>query len=142
MSENIGSIVKVSGPLVVAKGLKSPKLFEVVKVSEMKLMGEIIEIIGDEVSIQVYEDTSMIGPGEAVYATGDTMTVDLAPGLLTSIYDGIQRPLTDIEKESKSHFIKRGIDVPALDYSKKWDFVAIKKEGDTVVAGDCIGTVR
>ncbi len=142
MSENTGVIVKVSGPLVVAKGIKAPKMFEVVRVSELKLMGEIIEILGDEVAIQVYEDTSMVGPGEVVYATGETMTVDLAPGLLTSIYDGIQRPLTDIEKKSESHFIKRGIDVPALDYSKKWDFVPLKKKGDTVVAGDCIGTVQ
>lgn len=142
MSENTGVIVKVSGPLVVAKGIKAPKMFEVVQVSELKLMGEIIEILGDEVSIQVYEDTAMVGPGEPVYATGETMTVDLAPGLLTSIYDGVQRPLTELEKKSESCFIKRGISVPALDYSKKWDFVPTKKTGDTVVAGDCIGTVQ
>ena len=142
MSENTGVIVKVSGPLVVAKGIKSPKMFEVVQVSELKLMGEIIEILGDEVSIQVYEDTSMVGPGEIVYAMGQTMTVDLAPGLITSIYDGVQRPLTELEKKSESCFIKRGIAVPALDYFKKWDFVPTKKVGDTVVAGDCIGTVQ
>ncbi len=142
MSENTGVIVKVSGPLVVAKGIKSPKMFEVVQVSELKLMGEIIEILGDEVSIQVYEDTAMVGPGEVVYATGETMTVDLAPGLITSIYDGVQRPLTELEKQSDSYFIKRGIAVPALDYSKKWDFVPVKKVGDVVVAGDCIGTVQ
>jgi V/A-type H+-transporting ATPase subunit A len=142
MSENIGIIVKVSGPLVVAEGLKEPKMFEVVKVSKEKLVGEIIEIVGDTVSIQVYEDTSMIGPGEKVYAQGDTMTVDLAPGLITSIYDGIQRPLTEIEKKSQSYFIKRGIDVPALDYSKKWDFVPTKKKGDFVSAGDIIGVVQ
>ena len=127
MLENTGVIVKVSGPLVVAKGIKAPKMFEVVYVSELKLMGEIIEIIGDEVSIQVYEDTSMVGPGEVVYASGETMTVDLAPGLLESIYDGVQRPLTELEKKSKSCFIKRGIFVPALDYSKKWTFTPLKK---------------
>ncbi len=142
MSENTGVIVKVSGPLVVAKGIKSPKMFEVVQVSELKLMGEIIEILGDEVSIQVYEDTAMVGPGEKVYATGETMTVDLAPGLLESIYDGVQRPLTELEKKSDSYFIKRGIAVPALDYSKKWDFVPTVKVGDTVEAGDVIGTVQ
>ncbi len=142
MSENTGVIVKVSGPLVVAKGIKAPKMFEVVQVSELRLMGEIIEIIGDEVSIQVYEDTAMVGPGEVVYAMGQTMTVDLAPGLITSIYDGVQRPLIELEKKSKSYFIKRGIAVPALDYDKKWDFVPTKKVGDVVVAGDCIGTVQ
>ncbi len=142
MSENTGVIVKVSGPLVVAKGIKAPKMFEVVQVSELRLMGEIIEILGDEVSIQVYEDTAMVGPGEVVYAMGQTMTVDLAPGLITSIYDGVQRPLTELEKKSESCFIKRGIAVPALDYSKKWDFVPTKKVGDTVIAGDCIGTVQ
>ena len=142
MSENTGVIVKVSGPLVVAKGIKAPKMFEVVQVSELKLMGEIIEILGDEVSIQVYEDTAMVGPGEVVYAMGQTMTVDLAPGLLTSIYDGVQRPLLELEKQSNSYFIKRGIAVPALDYSKKWDFISVVKVGDTVVAGDVIGTVQ
>jgi len=142
MSENTGVIVKVSGPLVVAKGIDAPKMFEVVQVSKLKLMGEIIEILGDEVSIQVYEDTAMIGPGDVVYATGQTMTVDLAPGLITSIYDGVQRPLIELEKKSESCFIKRGIAVPALDYSKKWDFVPTKKVGDTVVAGDCVGTVQ
>lgn len=141
-NENIGVIVKVSGPLVVAKGLKSPKMFEVVKVSDEKLIGEIIEILGDEVSIQVYEDTSMVGPGEKVFATGDTMTVDLAPGLLESIYDGIQRPLVGIEKQAKSYFMPRGVSVPALDYSKKWDFVPAVKEGDIVEAGDKIGSVQ
>lgn len=140
--QNIGKIVKVSGPLVVATGLDTPKMFEVVKVSQEKLVGEVIEILGDEVSIQVYEDTSMVGPGDIVVATGDTMTVDLAPGLLTSVYDGIQRPLGAIEKEAKSQYITRGIDVKALDESKKWDFVATVKIGDEVVAGDELGTVQ
>ena len=114
MSENLGKTVKVSGPLVVAQGLTAPKMYEVVKVSAEKLIGEIIEINGDEVSIQVYEDTSMIGPGDPVVATGDTMTVDLAPGLLEGVFDGIQRPLSKIEEEANSCYITRGIDVDSL----------------------------
>jgi V/A-type H+-transporting ATPase subunit A len=142
MAENIGKIVKVSGPLVVATGLSTPKMFEVVRVSEEKLVGEIIEILGDEVSIQVYEDTSMIGPGDPVIATGDTMTVDLAPGLLEGVFDGIQRPLDKIEESADSCYISRGIDVKALDYEKKWDFVPTVKTGDKVSAGSVIGTVQ
>ena len=142
MSENIGKIVKVSGPLVVAQGLTAPKMYEVVKVSTEKLIGEIIEINGNEVSIQVYEDTSMIGPGDPVVATGDTMTVDLAPGLLEGVFDGIQRPLAKIEEQADSCYISRGIDVKALDYDKKWDFVPVAKVGDTVEAGSVIGTVQ
>lgn len=142
MTENKGTIVKVLGPLVVAEGLKMPQMFEVVHVSDERLVGEIIEIVGKEVSIQVYEDTSGIGPGDPVYATGDTMTVDLGPGLLESIYDGIQRPLTAIEKEANSAFIPRGINVPALDHKKKWKFVPTVKKGDSVIAGDILGTVQ
>ena len=136
-----GIIIKVSGPLVVAKGMKNAKMYEVVRVSDEKLMGEIIELNEDEASIQVYEETTGIGPGEPVYLTGETMSVDLGPGLLTSIYDGIQRPLHLIEKQAGS-FITRGIDVPALDYDKKWDFKATKNKGDQVVAGDVLGEVE
>ncbi len=136
-----GIIIKVSGPLVVAKGMRNAKMYEVVRVSDEKLMGEIIELNEDEASIQVYEETTGIGPGEPVYLTGETMSVDLGPGLLTSIYDGIQRPLHLIEKEAGS-FITRGIDVPALDYDKKWDFKATKNKGDQVVAGDVLGEVE
>ena len=136
-----GTIIKVSGPLVVAKGMRNAKMYEVVRVSDEKLMGEIIELNEDEASIQVYEETTGIGPGEPVYLTGETMSVDLGPGLLTSIYDGIQRPLHLIEKEAGS-FITRGIDVPALDYDKKWDFKATKNKGDQVVAGDVLGEVE
>ncbi|MBU1151783.1 V-type ATP synthase subunit A [Patescibacteria group bacterium] len=135
-----GIITKVSGPLVIANGMKSAKMYEVVKVSDEKLMGEIIELRGDEASIQVYEETTGIGPGDPVYATGETMVVDLGPGLLTSIYDGIQRPLELIEKEAGA-FITRGIDVPALDHSKKWDFKATANKGDEVSGGDIIGEV-
>ncbi len=136
-----GTVVKVSGPLVIANGMKSAKMYEVVKVSEEKLMGEIIELKGDEASIQVYEDTVGIGPGDPVYATGETMSVDLGPGLLTSIYDGIQRPLALIEKEA-GPFITRGIDVPALDYSKQWDLTPTKTKGDTVAGGDVLGEIQ
>ena len=135
-----GKVLKVSGPLVVADGMKDAKMYEVVRVSEEKLMGEIIELNGDEASIQVYEETTGIGPGEPVYRTGETMTVELGPGLLTSIYDGIQRPLHLIEKEAGS-YITRGIDVPGLDYEKQWEFKPIKAKGDNVVGGDIIGEV-
>ncbi len=136
-----GTIVKVSGPLVVASGMKNAKMFEVVRVSNEKLMGEIIELNEDEASIQVYEETTGIGPGDPVYLTGQTMSVDLGPGLLTSIYDGIQRPLKSIEKEAGA-FINRGIDVPALDYNKKWDFKPTASKGDKVIAGDILGEVQ
>ena len=131
----------MSGPLVVAKGLKNAKMYEVVKVSEEKLLGEIIELNGDEASIQVYEDTTGIGPGEPVYTTGDTMSVDLGPGLLESIYDGIQRPLHLLEKVS-GPFIARGIEVPSLDREKKWDFTPIKSNQDKVEAGDILGEIQ
>ncbi len=136
-----GTITKVSGMLVVANGMKSAKMFEVVRVSEEKLMGEIIELEGDEASIQVYEDTTGIGPGEPVYLTGQTMSVELGPGLLESIYDGIQRPLSLIEKEAGA-YITRGIDVPGLDYDRNWDFKASKSKGDAVEAGDILGEVE
>ncbi len=137
-----GTIIKVSGPLVVAKGMKYAKMFEVVSVSEEKLIGEVIELKGDEASIQVYEETAGIGPGEPVYLTGQTLSVELGPGLLEGIYDGIQRPLALIEKESKSAFIARGISVPGINREKKWDFVPVAKTGDTVVDGDILGEVQ
>ncbi len=136
-----GTIVKVSGPLVIAEGVKNAKMYEVVRVSEEKLMGEIIELDGDRASIQVYEDTTGIGPGEPVYLTGTTMSVELGPGLLESIYDGIQRPLALIEKEAGA-YITRGINVPGLDHEKKWEFKPLKSTGDGVMAGDIIGEVE
>jgi V/A-type H+-transporting ATPase subunit A len=136
-----GTIIKVSGPLVVANGMKDAKMYEVVRVSDEKLMGEIIELDGDEASIQVYEETGGIGPGDPVYRTGETMTVELGPGLLTSIYDGIQRPLHLIEKEAGA-YITRGIDVPGLDYEKQWDFKPTKAKGDQVEAGDILGEIE
>ncbi len=139
--EQKGTIIKVAGPLVVAKGLPGAKMYEVMKVSDKGLIGEVIEIDGDEVSIQVYEETSGVGPGEPVEATGTTMSVDLGPGLLESIYDGIQRPLPLLEDASGA-FMERGIEVPALDQKKKWKFEPTVKAGDTVVAGDTIGEVQ
>jgi V/A-type H+-transporting ATPase subunit A len=142
MSDKIqGKIIKVSGPLVVADGMAGAKIFEVVRVSNANLVGEIIELDGDKASIQVYEDTSGVCPGEPVSATGNTMTVDLAPGLLQSIYDGVQRPLELIEKESNSAFIDRGIDVPGVDLEKKWKFSPKVSVGDSVVGGDILGEV-
>jgi len=142
MTEKIqGKIIKVSGPLVVADEMRGAKIFEVVQVGNLKLVGEIIELRGEKASIQVYEDTQGIAPGEPVESTGDTMCVELAPGLLTSIYDGIQRPLQLIEKESKSAFIARGINVPGVSRSKKWDFSPEIAVGDEVEPGDVLGTV-
>jgi V/A-type H+-transporting ATPase subunit A len=135
-------IIKVSGPLVVADGMKGSKMYDVVRVSDKNLIGEIIRLQNDRASIQVYEDTSGIGPGEPVYATGETLSVELGPGLLESIYDGIQRPLQAIEDASKSPFIARGIDAPGLDRKKKWDFKPVVKEGDKVVEGDVLGEVQ
>lgn len=137
-----GTIVRVSGPLVEAKGLNAPKMYEVVRVGNERLMGEIIELKSDRVSIQVYEETGGIAPGEPVEGTGKTMSVELGPGLLESIYDGIQRPLKVIEEKSGSCYISRGIDAEGISRSKKWKFDATKKVGDSVNAGDIIGEVQ
>ena len=141
MSEQKGTIIKVAGPLVVAKGLPHAKMYEVMRVSDKGLIGEVIEIKGDNVSIQVYEETSGVGPGEPVVATGTTMSVELGPGLLESIYDGIQRPLPLIEAQSGA-FIARGIEVPALDRKKKWNLEPTVSVGDKVIAGDVLGEVQ
>ena len=137
-----GKIIKVTGPLVRATGMSSAKMYEVVKVSDEKLLGEIIELDGDVASIQVYEETAGIGPGEPVYLTGKTMSAELAPGLLESIYDGIQRPLKVIEEKSGNHFISRGIEASGIDREKKWEFKPVVKEGDSVVEGDVLGEVQ
>ncbi len=139
--EKQGTIIKVSGPLVVAKGMAGARMYEVVRVSDKKLIGEIIGIEEDQVSIQVYEETSGVGPGEPVFTTGETMQVELGPGLLQSIYDGIQRPLPLLEKEAGA-YITRGIDVPGLDRKKTWDFNAKKSSGETVKEGDILGEVQ
>lgn len=141
MAEQIGKIVKVAGPLIVAENMGDSKMYDVVRVSEKKLIGEIIELRGDKASIQVYEETSGLGPGENVYSTGMPLSVELAPGLIEGIFDGIQRPLNKL-KEVAGDRIQRGVNVPALDHEKLWAFVPKVKEGDTVVAGDILGVVQ
>ncbi len=136
-----GTITRVSGPVVQVRGLTAPRMYEVVKVSNMGLMGEIIEIKKGIVSVQVYEETGGIGPGEPVFGTGGVMSVELGPGLLEAIYDGIQRPLQAIEEESQSHFIARGIETPGLSRVKKWEFTPTRKQGEAVTEGDILGTV-
>ncbi len=136
-----GTIIKVSGPLVVASGMYEAKMFDVVKVGEKGLIGEIIELRGDKASIQVYEETGGVGPGEPVISTGLPLSVELGPGLIEMIYDGIQRPL-DIIKEIAGSYITRGIEVPGLDREKKWAFKPAVKKGDHVISGDIIGTVQ
>ncbi|MBE5878064.1 MAG: V-type ATP synthase subunit A [Lachnospiraceae bacterium] len=136
-----GVIKKVSGPLVIAKGMRDANMYDVVRVSEHRLIGEIIEMHGDEASIQVYEETSGLGPGGEVESTGSPLSVELGPGLISSIYDGIQRPLDDIMKIA-GNSLNRGIEVPSLKRDIKWDFVPCVKAGDKVVAGDVIGTVK
>ena len=136
-----GIITKVSGPLVIAKGMKEANMFDVVKVSNKNLLGEIIAMNGDNASIQVYEETSGIGPGEKIVQTGMPLSVELGPGMLKSIYDGIQRPLEKIYEQTGKN-IERGIEVPSIDKEKKWSFTPKKNVGDTVVAGDIIGGVQ
>lgn len=136
-----GKIIKVSGPLIVAEGMGDAKMYDVVRVSKDKLIGEIIELRGDRASIQVYEETSGLGPGEEVYSTGAPLSVELGPGLIEGIFDGIQRPLVKL-REASGDRIARGIEVSALDHLKKWPFNPSVKEGDAVAAGDVLGTVR
>jgi V/A-type H+-transporting ATPase subunit A len=138
---DIGTIVKVAGPLIVAKGLSDVQMYDVVKVSEHKLIGEVIELRGDLASIQVYEETTGIGPGEPVYLTNEPLNVELGPGLIEGIYDGIQRPLEDLYNVAGDR-ISRGIDVPKLNRDIKWNFEPAAKIGDIVEAGDIIGTVE
>ena len=135
-----GIIKKVAGPLVIAEGMKDANMFDVVRVSKERLIGEIIEIHGDRASIQVYEETSGLGPGEKVVSTGMPLSVELGPGLIGSIFDGIQRPLDDIMKVSGNN-LARGVEVPSLKREKKWDFVPCVKTGDFLSGGDVIGTV-
>lgn len=135
-----GTIVKISGPLVVAEGMRDANMFDVVKVSNQKLIGEIIEMHGDRASIQVYEETAGLGTGEKVISTGEPMSVELGPGLIGSIFDGIQRPLDDIQKIC-GNSLKRGIEVASLKRDKLWNFAPIVSVGDKVISGDIIGTV-
>ena len=135
-----GRVIKVSGPLIIAENMQDSQLYDVVKVGEKKLIGEIIELRGDKASIQVYEETSGMGAGDTVYTTNEPLSVELGPGLIESIFDGIQRPLLKVY-EKYGDRISRGISVDNLDHEKVWNFVAVKKEGDYVVSGDVLGTV-
>ncbi len=139
--ELIGKIIKISGPLVVAKDVPQVKMYELVKVGEEKLIGEVIRIDGEMAYIQVYEETSGLAPGAPVFLTGNPLSVELGPGLISSIYDGIQRPLQILEKKSGS-FITRGIEASALDFEKKWHFKPLKKVGEIVRGGDIFGEVQ
>ncbi len=136
-----GKIVRVAGPLVVAKGLQNVKMYEMVRVGELKLFGEIIGLDKDIAYIQVYEETQGIGPGEPVYALGEPLSVELGPGIVGQIYDGIQRPLNKLSEQA-GDFLSRGLSLPALDRTIKWDFEALAKAGDEVVGGDVLGVVQ
>ena len=138
----MGKIVKVSGPLVVATGLKEANMADVVRVGEQRLIGEILTMSGDSASIQVYEETSGLGPGAEVVTTGAPLSVELGPGLIENIYDGIQRPLEVIMEKTGSNNLPRGVEVPALDRDKKWDFTPAAKVGDMLAGGDVLGTVE
>ena len=136
-----GTITKVAGPLVIAEGMRNADMFDVVRVSDKHLIGEIIEMHGDKASIQVYEETAGLGPGEKVVSTGKPLSVELGPGLIGSIFDGIQRPLAEIMKVSGTN-LQRGVEVPSLPRDKRWHFIPAKKVGDEVNAGDTVGTVQ
>ena len=136
-----GKIIKVAGPVVVAEGLRGAKMYDVVQVSTQKLIGEIIELDEDLVTIQVYEETAGIGPGEPVFSTDAPLSVELGPGLITSIYDGIQRPL-DIIRTNEGNFITRGVEAYGIDREKKWEFKPVIKKGDQVTSGDIIGLIQ
>ena len=139
--QHVGIVVKVAGPLVVARDLAYPKMYDLVRVGNERLMGEIIELRGEDASIQVYEETGGIGPGDPVFSTGGALSVELGPRLLESIYDGVQRPL-DLIREAVGNYIVRGLDMPGLSREKEWEFVPTVKEGDQVTEGDILGTVE
>ncbi len=136
-----GKIIRVAGPLVIASGCLGAKMYDMVKIGELGLIGEIIELREDKAFIQVYEDTTGIGPDEPVFLTGKPLSVELGPGLISSIYDGIQRPL-DVIRDNEGDFVTRGIEVPSLDREKKWDFTPGVKQGKTVVEGDFLGEIE
>lgn len=138
----MGKIVKVSGPLVVATGMEEANMADVVRVGEQRLIGEILTMTGGSASIQVYEETSGLGPGAEVVTTGSPLSVELGPGLIENIYDGIQRPLEVIMEKVQGNSLPRGVEVPALDREKKWEFTPTVKAGDAVIGGDVIGTVQ
>ena len=137
-----GTIERIAGPLVIAKGMTGASMFDVVHIGEIGLVGEIMELEGDKASIQAYEETSGLMPGEPVVCLGEPLSVELGPGIIEQFYDGIQRPLELIEQAAHSHFISRGINVPAIDRKKKWKFEPKVKAGDLVEAGDVLGVVQ
>ena len=138
---NEGNIIKIAGPVIVADGMRGTQMYEVVRVGEAKLIGEIIELEGDTATIQVYEETAGVKPGEKVESTGGPLSVELGPGVMGSIFDGIQRPL-EVIKGISGDYIARGIDVDSIDKEKKWTFEPIAKVGDKVVGGDVLGQVQ
>ena len=135
-----GKIIRISGPVIEADGMRGAKMYDVVRVGEENLIGEIIRLNKDVATIQVYEDTNGLRPGEKVESTGSPLSVNLGPGLLTNIYDGIQRPLPTIFNQT-GDFIERGVEANAIDEEKKWHFTPVAKKGDTVEGGDVLGTV-
>ena len=137
----VGKVIKVSGPLVVAEGMEDANVYDVVEVSDNKLIGEIIEMRGDKASIQVYEETTGIGPGDDVYSTGSPLSIELGPGMLEQMFDGIQRPLEALQAKA-GDFLLRGVSVSPLDREKRWDFVPTVNVGDEVSEGNIIGTVQ
>jgi len=137
-----GRIVRVNGPLVVADNMRASQMYEVVEVGDLRLTGEITRIEGDRAYIQVYEDTSGVKPGEPVYGTGSPLSIELGPGLIGQLYDGLQRPLGKIAEDTNSAFVARGVKIPAIDRQKKWHFVPKLNKGDKVSPGDIIGTVE
>ena len=141
MSKNVGKIVKIAGPLIVAENMSDVTMYDVVRVSDKRLVGEVIELRGDKASIQVYEETSGLGTGDEVISMGYPLSVELAPGLIEGIFDGIQRPLSALREKSGDR-IARGVEVPSLDHDKKWTFEPRVKVGDKLVAGDVIGVVQ
>lgn len=136
-----GKIIKVSGPLVVAEGMEEANVYDIVEVSENKLIGEIIEMREDRASIQVYEETTGIGPGEVVYTTGSPLSIELGPGLIEEMFDGIQRPLDEL-RDKAGDFLIKGVEVPSLDRKRKWHFVPTVQVGDQINPGDIVGTVQ
>ena len=138
---NEGNIIKIAGPVIVADGMRGTQMYEVVRVGEAKLIGEIIELEGDTATIQVYEETAGVKPGEKVESTGGPLSVELGPGVMGSIFDGIQRPL-EVIKGISGDYIARGIDVDSIDKEKKWTFEPVAKVGDKVVGGDVLGQVQ
>ena len=141
MQQEVGRVIKVSGPLIVAEGMRNCKMFDVVRVGEENLIGEIIELRDDKASIQVYEETSGLGTGAKVISTGAPLSVELGPGIIEGIYDGIQRPLQKLV-EMTGERIGRGVEISAIDHKKLWNFKAKKSKGDSVVAGDILGVVQ